>query len=368
RQPWGVYPASERSGTPPSPARQSPAGHSYRSPRARDGGRGGRREATRRWGSIGGGDDGAVWLCRREAPVSTRRLRPVETGHVPPHDLEAEESVLGACLLSQEAILTAGEVVTAGDFYRPAHAEMFGLMMDLAGKGQPVDSVTLADSLRRAGKLEEFGGKPYLFTLVSTVPTPGSVAHYARIVAEHSRLRKVIDACQQGEDEAFGLPDDVPEALDRIEARVFDAVRADDHYAPATMSELADEALKEWSAGEREFVGLPTGLPDLDAVIGGLEIGDLITIGAATSVGKTSLACRIAREAVRHGPVLYVSLEMPRSAMFRRFLSAESGIDAVRLKRWDIRDYEGPAVTDACARLSDFPLVIDDRPQSSVFD
>jgi replicative DNA helicase len=271
-------------------------------------------------------------------------------------------------MLSKDAALTAFEELSPDDFYKPAHGEMFTLMAELYAKGEPVDAVLMGDALRRQGKLEEYGGKAYLFTLVSSVPTPGSVGHYARIVAEHSRLRRVIVACEEVVDEAFSLPEDVDEALDRAEARVFDAVRASDRYDPATMAELVTDAMREWEAGPREFVGLPTGLPDLDAVIGGLESGDLITIGAATSVGKTALACKITREAVKHGPVLYVSLEMPRSAMFRRFLSAESSVDAKRLKRWDLRDYEVPTVTDALARLSGLPLVIDDKPQSTVFD
>src|SRR5207237_10424190 len=103
---------------------------------------------------------------------------------VPPHNLEAEESVLGACLLSRQAIATALETVAAEDFYKPAHAEMFRIMLDLYARGEPVDAVTLGEELRRAGKLDEFGGKPYLFTLVNSVPTPGSVGHYDRIVQE----------------------------------------------------------------------------------------------------------------------------------------------------------------------------------------
>src|SRR5438552_2347522 len=140
---------------------------------------------------------------------------------VPPHNLEAEESVLGACLLSRQAIATALETVAPEDFYKPAHAEMFKIMLDLYARGEPVDAVTLGEELRRGGNLDEFGGKPYLFTLVNSVPTPGSVGHYARIVQENATLRRLVDASQQISDLAFALPDDVEEAVDQAEDLIY---------------------------------------------------------------------------------------------------------------------------------------------------
>src|SRR5260370_3767887 len=140
---------------------------------------------------------------------------------VPHNNLGAEEAVLGACRRSRQAIATALETVAAEDFYKPAHAEMFKIMLDLYARGEPVDAVTLGEELRRAGRLDEFGGKPYLFTLVNSVPTPGSVGHYARIFQENATLRRLIDASQQISDLAFALPADVEDAVAHSEHPIY---------------------------------------------------------------------------------------------------------------------------------------------------
>src|SRR5207249_3470699 len=132
---------------------------------------------------------------------------------VPPNNLEAEESVLGACLLSRDAIANVLEILGPEDFYKPAHTEIFNAILALYGKGEPVDAVTLSEELRRMGTLEALGGKPYIHTLVSSVPTAGAATHYARIVEENALLRRLAEAAHQITDLAYSVPEDVEEAV-----------------------------------------------------------------------------------------------------------------------------------------------------------
>jgi replicative DNA helicase len=208
---------------------------------------------------------------------------------VPPHNLEAEESVLGACLLSRQAIATALETVAAEDFYKPAHAEMFKIMLDLYARGEPVDAVTLGEELRRAGKLDEFGGKPYLFTLVNSVPTPGSVGYYARIVQENATLRRLIDASQQINDLAYALPDDVEEAVDQSEDLIYQVtnrrVSEDLAHLKDLLTENMEMVEKLYERGSA-ITGVATGFSDLDDLTAGLQPSNLIIVAARPSMGK----------------------------------------------------------------------------------
>src|ERR1700704_4072959 len=208
---------------------------------------------------------------------------------VPPHNLEAEESVLGACLLSRQAIATALETVAPEDFYKPAHAEMFKIMLDLYARGEPVDAVTLGEELRRRGNLDEFGGKPYLFTLVNSVPTPGSVGHYARIVQENATLRRLIDASQQISDLAFALPEDVEEAVDQSEDLIYQVtnrrVSEDLAHLKDLLTENMEMVEKLYERGSA-ITGVATGFSDLDDLTAGLQPSNLIIVAARPSMGK----------------------------------------------------------------------------------
>ncbi|HLI57362.1 MAG TPA: replicative DNA helicase [Actinomycetota bacterium] len=211
------------------------------------------------------------------------------TSMVPPHNLEAEESVLGACLLSRQAIATALEGLSPDDFYKPAHSEMFAIMLDLYAKGEPLDAVTMGEELKRRGRLEEFGGKPYLFTLVSAVPTPGSVGHYARIVQENATLRRLIDASQQIRDLAFALPDDVEQAVDQSEDLIYQVTNRRSSEDIAHLKDLLTENMelveKLYERGSA-ITGVATGFTDLDELTAGLQSSNLIIVAARPSMGK----------------------------------------------------------------------------------
>jgi replicative DNA helicase len=214
---------------------------------------------------------------------------PSGPGMVPPHNLEAEESVLGACLLSRQAIATALETLVPEDFYKPAHAEMFRIMLDLYARGEPLDAVTLGEELKRKGNLDEFGGKPYLFTLVSSVPTPGSVGHYARIVQENATLRRLIEASQEIRDLAFALPEDVEQAVDQSEDLIYQVTNRRVSEDLAALKDLLTENMelveKLYERGSA-ITGVATGFTDLDELTAGLQPSNLIIVAARPSMGK----------------------------------------------------------------------------------
>lgn len=302
-----------------------------------------------------------------------RRLAPAGTGpsKVPPHNLEAEESVLGACLLSRPALGTALEVVGPEDFYKPAHGAMFGLMLRLLARGEPVDAVTLGEELRRAGTLDEFGGKPYLFTLVNSVPTPGSVGHYARIVAENSRLRRLVEASQQIIDLAYSLPDDVDEAGATAQGLIFQATQTRNSGGLATMEAVIEEAHAGLDASaSAEVTGVPSGLRALDAITTGLQPENLIVLGACTSQGKSALgACAWPIEAARAGfPVLLFSLEMSKAEIGQRMIAYVGDIELERLKRGQLTLAESARYSEALGELIALPITIDDSISPTVLE
>ncbi|MBA3653566.1 MAG: replicative DNA helicase [Actinobacteria bacterium] len=210
-------------------------------------------------------------------------------GRVPPHDLQAEESLLGAMLLSRDAIATAIELCSSGDFYKPAHGHVFEAILSLYGQGEPSDPVTVADELRRAGLLEAIGGPSTLVSLQAGTPATSNAARYAHIVEEHSQLRKLIAAAGEIAELGYDLPDDVQAAVDRAEQLVFEVAQRKVTDTVRPLRDLLSEALDNLEAlfdrGEA-VTGVPTGFADLDERLSGLQPSNLIIIGARPSMGK----------------------------------------------------------------------------------
>src|SRR5919108_5288812 len=169
-----------------------------------------------------------------------RRARPER---LPPHNLEAEESVLGSMMLSAEAIASVVEVIKQGDFYRPAHQRIYQAILGIYGRGEPVDAITTVEELKRAHALDEVGGPLYLYNLVETVPTPASAAYYARIVADNALLRRLIEAASQIMSRAYAVPEDPRKAADEAEALVYAVSRADQADQFVSLHELVDESM-----------------------------------------------------------------------------------------------------------------------------
>ena len=301
-----------------------------------------------------------------------RRLQPVGA-RVPPHDLDAEESLLGAMLLSRDAIAAALECCSAEDFYKPAHAHIFGAICGLYTRGEPADAVTVADELRRSGALEAIGEPSVLLSLQVNTPSTANASHYARIVEEHALLRKLVGVAGEIAELGYSVPEDVSEAVDRAEALVFEVAQ---RRVVDTMSSLRDllaqsldhlEALVE--RGET-ITGVPSGFTDLDERLAGLQKSNLVVIGARPSMGKTSLALGIVNHAAVYAriPVLMFSLEMSHLELTQRMLCSEARVDAVRMRNGRLLESDWPKISSAIGRLGDAPIYLDDNPNVTIMD
>jgi replicative DNA helicase len=294
-------------------------------------------------------------------------------GRVPPHNLDAEESVLGAMLLSRDATAAAIEFCVADDFYKPAHAHVFAAITALYGRGEPADPVTVADELRRSGLLEAVGDPSTLISLQVNTPSTANASHYARIVEEHALLRRLITVAGEIAELGYSVPEDVTEVVDHAETLVFEVAQ---RRMVDTMSPLRDllaqsldhlEALVE--RGET-ITGVPTGYRDLDAQLAGLQAGNLVVVGARPAMGKTSFALGIVNHAAVHArvPVLLFSLEMSHLELTQRMLCSEAGVDATRMRNGHLLESDWPRISNAIGRLGDAPIFIDDNPNVTVMD
>jgi replicative DNA helicase len=292
---------------------------------------------------------------------------------VPPHDLQAEESLLGAMLLSRDAISAAVETCRAEDFYRPAHGHIFDAICSLYAQGEPADPVTVADELRRADLLEGIGGAGNLVALQANTPAIANAARYAHIVQEHALLRRLISVASEIAEIGYSLPEDVMAALDRAEAMVFDVAerRVTDSLKP--LRELLAASLDHLEAlynrGDA-VTGVPTGYMDLDEQLSGLQPSSLVIVGARPSMGKTSFALGIAAHAAmeRREPVLFFSLEMSHLELTQRLLCSEAKVDSSRMRNGRLLQSDWPKVVSAMGKLGEAPLFIDDNPNLSVME
>ena len=306
-----------------------------------------------------------------------RRLRrqavgPAPVGRIPPHNLEAEESLLGAMLLSRDAITVAIERCSPADFYKPSHAQIYAAITSLYGQGEPVDAVTVAEELRRAGTLEEIGGAAMLGSLQSNTPAISSAGRYARIVEENSLLRRLIGVAQEIAEIGYGLPEDVPDAIDRAEAMVFDVAQRRSTDSIVSLHDLLSRSLdrlEELYARGETITGVPTGYQDLDEQLSGLQPSNLVVVGGRPSMGKTAFALGLAANAAMLGtPVLFFSLEMSHLEIAQRVLCAEARVDATRMRNGRLLEADWPKISSAIGRISGAPLHIDDNPNVTVMD
>lgn len=302
-----------------------------------------------------------------------RRRQSGTGGRVPPHDLSAEESLLGAMLLSRDAIAAAVEICGADDFYKPAHAHVFDAVTSLYGQGEPADPVTVADELRRAGLLDAIGGPATLLSLQANTPATSSAGRYARIVEEHSLLRRLIGVAGDIAEMGYSVPDDVEAAIDHAESLVFDVAqrRITDTMAP--LRDLLESSLDRLEAlyerGE-SITGVPTGYLDLDQQLAGLQPSSLIIVGARPSMGKTSFALGMAAHAAMEAqvPVLFFSLEMGHSEITQRLLCSEARVDATRMRNGRLNESDWPKISHAIGRLGEAPIYVDDNPNLTVME
>ena len=292
---------------------------------------------------------------------------------LPPHNLEAEQSVLGALLIDRDAIIRIASFLRPADFYRAAHVYVFEAVLSLYNRREPADLVTLVDELTRHDRLDAVGGESYLVELLAATPTSVHVEYYARIVARTAVRRRLIDA--GGEIVRIGYDDseEIEEALDRAERQLFDVSQRRSERDFRSMREILEEyfdRLDTLHQHKGTVVGVPTGFADLDKLTGGLQKSDLIIIAARPSVGKSALGLGMAYNAAVHHQRtigLFV-LEMSAEQIVQRILSMETGVDSHRLRLGLIDDSEWNSVVRAFGRLSEAPIFVDDTASVTLMD
>ena len=268
-----------------------------------------------------------------------------------PHDDVAEQSVLGGMLLSKDAIADVVESLRASDFYKPAHETIYEAILSLYGHGSPADAITVADELKKRGELTRVGGASYLHTLIASVPTAANAQYYAEIVKEHAIMRRLIEAGTKIAQLGYANETEVDTLVDQAQAEIY--------------------AVTDGNAKRPDGVyGVPTDFIELDELTGGLHGGQMIVIAARPGVGKSTLALDIARSAAihHHMATVFFSLEMSRTELAMRILSAEGKISMGRLKKGDL-DTEGwTNLATLQGRIDSAPLFIDDSPNMTLME
>ena len=302
---------------------------------------------------------------------------PDAAGSVPPHNEEAEASVLGAILLTEQAL--DGVLLEVGlkpeHFYRPRHQLIFGSMIHLKEKAEPeaVDALTVCDDLRRAGQLEEAGGEAYVHSLPTVVPAVWAVMHYARIVHDHALLRSLLYTTRDIQGEVLAHRGEPRELIERAEAMLFkighDGGSAEMRTIEAVLHEEIDK-LEELSRKDVGLTGVPSGFTDLDQLTGGFQPGNLIVVAARPSMGKSTLATNIAENAaIDHGvPVALFSLEMSETELAHRFIASQAKVSSDELRKGRVRGDRWPKVLNATEKLASAPIFLDDSSDIGVLE
>jgi replicative DNA helicase len=297
------------------------------------------------------------------------RMRSVETGaeaaRVPPHDLDAERAVIGAMLVSETAVAAVAERLAAEDFYSEVHRIIYGAMMRLYSRGEPIDQLTLTNELRSVNEFERIGGRPYVFQIVESVPTAANAGRYADIVRGKALLRAIIDVGSRITEDAFREPENVSAALDSAEQLVYGVSNRTlrEHLAP--VSELAPGALEmiqRLYEQEGEVTGVETGFEDLDRLTTGFHKSDLIILAARPAMGKTAMALNAIWHASgeKKMPVAIFSLEMSKEQLVQRLISQTTRIPAQALRSGNVKAEDWPKLVRGVAEVSRAPIWIDD--------
>jgi replicative DNA helicase len=295
----------------------------------------------------------------------------------PPQDIAAEQSVLGGMLLSKDAIADVVEILRSPDFYRPAHATIFEAILDLYGRGDPADPVTVTASLTDAGTIARVGGMSYLHDLVHTVPTAANAAYYARIVAERAVLRRLVEAgtriVQLGYGAAAGAGRDVDDVVDLAQQAVYDVTErriSEDFQALAAVLQPTLDEIEAIGSEGGVMAGVPTGFADLDGLLNGLHPGQLIVVAGRPGLGKSAASLDFARHAaIRHGlPSAIFSLEMSKVEIVMRVLAAESRVPLHVLRSGRLSDDDWTRLARRMGEISEAPLFLDDTPNLTLME
>jgi replicative DNA helicase len=304
---------------------------------------------------------------------NVRPLRKNGGQRVSPQNLEAEESLLGAMLLSKDAIADAIEICKSADFYKRSHQYIFDALTSVFAKGDPADSVTIAEELKRKNQLEDVGGMAQLLKLQANTPSIGNAPSYATIVAEMAVLREMINVASSIAEEAYSLPDDVEAFVDRAESQVFmvgEHKQKDEDFNLDAGLDMMLDRFELLANNPGTLTGLPTGFSDLDSILGGLQASNLIILGARPGMGKTALAHGVASHvAIREKlPVMIFSLEMSKLEVTQRLVSGEALIDSTKMRDGKLEGNDHERLSHALSRMSGSPLIIWDNANMTIMD
>ncbi|MFC7401582.1 replicative DNA helicase [Citricoccus sp. GCM10030269] len=292
---------------------------------------------------------------------------------LPPQDLVAEQSVLGGMMLSKDAIADVVEVLRGNDFYKPANELIFEAIIDLYGRGEPADAVTVAALLSRRQELSRVGGPAVLHELVQSVPTAANAGFYAEIVREKGVLRRLVQAGTKIVQMGYGQDGEVEEIVNEAQAEIYQVAetRQSEDYVPLSgiLEHTVDEIEAAGSQGEG-MTGVPTGFYEFDELTQGLHGGQMIVVAARPAVGKSTLALDFARAAAikNNMAAVFFSLEMGKNEIAMRLLSAEATIALQDLRKGTIRDEQWSKIAATVGRLNDSPFFIDDSPNMSMME
>ena len=283
---------------------------------------------------------------------------------IPPHSDEAEKSVLGAALIDTETFYGISEILKPDDFYSESHKEIFRSMMDLYQRSEPIDVVTVSESLKRRNSLEAVGGRAYIAFLSTVVPTTANAVQYARIVSEKAMLRRLITAAGSIVEKSYEEKLEADKVVDFAEATIFDVAKTKQTTEYSDLKDVLStnlETIKEARERGGALPGIPTHFQDLDKRMNGLHKSDLIIIAARPSMGKTAFALNIAQNVAMKEDkrVVIFSLEMPKEALGNRLISMDSRVDSRKLEIGDLSDEELSDVLESIDRMSGKDVIID---------
>jgi replicative DNA helicase len=297
------------------------------------------------------------------------------TTHVPPQNIEAEESVLGAMLVAEPALTRVIDEVklNAADFYLDRHREIFAAIHDLYAASKPVDELSVSEELTQHNKIDAAGGKHYVSELAAKVPAAGNAKHYAEIVQQNSLLRRLLGAGQEIQgwvNERSGEPRELSERAEKLLFEVAHKEQASDFRLLSEILHDEVDRLEKLSTGELEMTGTPSGFRDIDAITGGFQPGNLIIVAARPAMGKSALVANIAENvAVKSNrPVAFFSLEMSEVELAQRFIACRARISGDKLRKGQVAERDWPKVVRACNELEEAPLWFDDSSDLGILD
>ena len=297
----------------------------------------------------------------------------MELGKVPPHDIEAEQAVIGSMLTDKDAVVSAIEVLKEEDFYRDDNKAIYEAILNLYNRSEPIDIITVKSELETMGKFEQVGGLEYLAELPEKVPTTANSMKYIKIVEEKSTLRKLIKTANEIIELGYDPTEDVDDIMEGAEKKIFNVMQNKNQKGYSAMKDILVDSftqLEELYNRKQHITGVPTGFADLDYKTAGLHSSDLVLVAARPAMGKSAFALNIATNAAIRAkvPVAIFSLEMSKEQMVNRILCSEAMVDSNKVRTGRLEEDDWTKLAEAIGPLSEAEIYIDDTPGISVME